>query len=72
MRFYHCKGKWEIGNICKKTQRFMDKSTSCLVYKQTIMLYFDYILLLTESSTQREIGKLQTLQNRAVKTVFDE
>ena len=50
----------------------MDKSTSCLVYKQTIMLYFDYILLLTESSTQREIGKLQTLQNRAVKTVFDE
>ena len=52
-----------------KTRRFMDKSTSSLVYKQTIMPYFDYISLLTESSTQRKIGKLQPLQNRAVKIV---
>ena len=47
----------------------MNKETSCLVYKQTILPYFDHIALLIESCTKRQIGKLQPLQNRVVKVI---
>ena len=48
----------------------MDNATSCLVYKQTILPYFDYVSLIAESSTKRKIGKFQPLQNRAVKIIL--
>ena len=54
-----------------KTHKFMDKSTSSLVYKQTILPYSDYISLIVKSSTRRRIGKLQPLQNRAVKIILE-
>ena len=41
-----------------KVRKFMNKETSCLVDKQTILLYFDHIALLIESCTKRTIGKL--------------
>ena len=53
-----------------KVRKFMDKMTSSLVYKQTILPYFDYISLITESCIKRKIKKLQPLQNKAVKIIM--
>ena len=47
----------------------MDKQTSNLVYKQTIMPCFYHIVLLVESSIRKKMCKLQPLQNRAVKII---
>ena len=52
--------------ICK----FMDNATSCLLYEQTILPYFDYVSLIAESSTKCKIEKFQPLQNRAVKIIL--
>ena len=43
--------------------------TSTTIYKQTILPILDYILIVTNSSTQCKIKKLQPLQNRAIRTI---
>lgn len=45
----------------------MDQSTALLVYKQTILPYFDYCSFLVEGGNAPRIKKLQTLQNRALR-----
>ena len=41
-------------------------TASILVYKQTILPYFDYCSFLVESAKKSKVKKLQTLQNRAL------
>ena len=45
----------------------IDEHTSLLIYKQTVLPILDYVSVLTNSSTQRKIAKLQPLQNKAVR-----
>ena len=52
-----------------RIRKLLDKHTSGLIYKQTILPILDYICILVNSSTQRRIKKLQTLQNRAIRII---
>ena len=52
-----------------RLRKILDMQTTLLIYKQTILPILDYLCVLVESSTQRKIGKLQPLQNRAVRIV---
>ena len=45
----------------------MDKSTALIVYKQTILPYFDYCGFLCEGAKKGHIKRFQTLQNRALR-----
>ena len=52
-----------------RIRKNVDAHTALLIYKQTILPILDYNCILFNSSTQSKIGKLQPLQNRAIRIV---
>ena len=53
-----------------RIRKLIDTKTSLLIYKQTILPILDYVCVLVNSSTQRKIGKMQPLQNRAIRIIL--
>ena len=53
-----------------RIRKLVDMKTALLIYKQTVLPIIDYVCVLVNSSTQRKIGKLQPLQNRAIRTIL--
>ena len=53
-----------------RIRKLIDTKTSLLIYKQTILPILDYACVLVNSSTQRKIGKMQPLQNRAIRIIL--
>ena len=52
-----------------RIRKNVDENTALLIFKQTILPILDYMCIVTNSSTQGKIKKLQPLQNRAVRTI---
>ena len=54
----------------KKLRKQMSTQTALLVYKQTILPYFEYCDFLLDSCTKKELEKLEKLQYRALRIVY--
>ena len=52
-----------------RIRKMLDKRTSLLIYKQTILPILDYVCVVVNSSTQKKRSKLQPLQNKAVRII---
>ena len=55
----------------KKLRKQLSTSTALLVYKQTILPYFEYCDFLIDSCCKKEIDKLDKLQYRALRIVHN-
>ena len=52
-----------------RIRKYLDVHTSTTIYTQTIVPILDYMSIVTNSSSQCKIKKLQPLQNRAIRTI---
>ena len=50
-----------------KLRYYIDKTIALTVYKQAVLLYFNYSGFLLLSATHKQIKDLQTLQNNALR-----
>ena len=53
----------------KKLRKQMSAATAMLVYKQTILPYFEYCDFLIDSCCEKELDKMEKLQYRALRIV---
>ena len=51
----------------RRLRHQMDQETAIIVYKQTILPYFDYCSFIIDGAKKTKIKKLQTLQNNALR-----
>ena len=66
-------------NVCKKVnyklymfgkiRKYITINAAILIYKQTILTYFDYGSFLMNSASQNSISKLDKYQNRALRLI---
>ena len=53
----------------KKLRKQMSTATAMLVYKQTILPYFEYCDFLIDSCCKKELDKMEKLQYRALRII---